>query len=243
MILGYVRRLRNGVNKHFARRILPLALRTRATLCMEAVGDGDGAWVVPVDLIRPGWVCYCFGVGLNATFDVALAERFGCRVYSFDPTPRSIEYMGDLNPKPHSLTFLPIGVWKEEADLKFYAPMNTAHCNYSVSDIHGTGQFFIAKCRRLSTIMNEMGHSRIDLLKLDIEGSWYEVLTNILSEQIEVSVLCVEFDTPTSTGKILRMVRAIERSGMVLAYRERENYSFVKQTLLVATVVDAPINT
>lgn len=202
-------------------------------LKLEPIGDGDGAWVVPVSLINPDWICYCVGVGVNATFDFGLAKRFGCKVYSFDPTPRSIKYMAEHADRDR-VTFLPVGVWKTDEVLKFYAPANRNHANWSTADLHGTAEFFTANCKRLSTLMRELKHDHIDLLKLDIEGSWEPVLYNMIAEKISVGVLCVEFDSPTSISKALQMVKALRAQGMEVVYMERENFVFISRSLLGA---------
>ena len=41
--------------------------------------------------------------------------------------------------------------------------------------------------KSLADIANELGHSHIDVLKMDIEGSEYEVIENILeSERVKI---------------------------------------------------------
>ena len=47
--------------------------------------------------------------------------------------------------------------------------------------------------RRLSTIMRELGHGAIDLLKMDIEGAEYEVIADLLACGADVRQLLVEF--------------------------------------------------
>jgi hypothetical protein len=47
--------------------------------------------------------------------------------------------------------------------------------------------------RRLSTLMRELGHDAVDVLKLDIEGGEYEVLDDLLRERLPVRQLLVEF--------------------------------------------------
>ena len=46
----------------------------------------------------------------------------------------------------------------------------------------------------LKNMMKENNHSKIDLLKLDIEGSEIEVLNNMLDDKIFPTYLCIEFD-------------------------------------------------
>ena len=47
--------------------------------------------------------------------------------------------------------------------------------------------------KQLSTIMNELGHTDINLLKMDIEGSEYEVIRSLESSSIRPKQLLVEF--------------------------------------------------
>jgi FkbM family methyltransferase len=226
------RRLYNGVNKHVARRIMPLVLHPQSHgLKFETLGTGDGGWTIPTSIIGPGSICYCVGVGVNATFDMELARR-GSRVYSFDPTPRAIQYMQSVQYDPQQLTFAPLGVWKQDTDLQFFAPFDSRHVNHSVVDLHGTGSFFTAHCKRLSTIMRENGHPRIDLLKMDIEGAWAPVVENIVDEKIDIAVLAVELDSPTSMSRISRIIRKLKSVDLDLVYFERENYLFVKRDRL-----------
>jgi FkbM family methyltransferase len=221
------------LNKKLVRGALPLVFRPNDRgLRLETLGCGDGRWTVPVDAITRDWICYCVGVGVDATFDLALAETFGCRVYSFDPTPRSIRHIERLGERGKALTFVPVGVWKENTQLGFFAPPGAKHVSHSVYDLHATQKAFFADCKTVGTLMRELGHERLDLLKLDIEGAWYEVVTNVLSERVEPSVLCVEFDSPVTLARALRTTRRLRAASYVLASRQRDNYLFVHRRLL-----------
>ncbi len=45
----------------------------------------------------------------------------------------------------------------------------------------------------LSTILRKLGHDRIDLMKIDIEGAEYEVLDGLLASPVKPTQLLVEF--------------------------------------------------
>jgi FkbM family methyltransferase len=231
-IHGILRRTYNGLNKVIARRLLrQFATFRQEGLQLDGLGRGDGTWVVPANLIQKDAVCYCVGVGDDATFDMALADR-GARVFSFDPTPRAIRYMQNLDFNHERITFMPLGIWNENKKLKFFAPMNRDHVNLSVRDIHGTGEYFEVDCRRLRDVMGEFGHDHLDLLKLDIEGAWFEVLQDVVKERIPVSILCVEFDSPTSLVKSLRIIRELKKIGLQLVHQDRDNFLFLKDDLI-----------
>lgn len=229
---GILRRTYNGINKLIARLSLQnLASFKKGGLRLERLGQGDGTWCVPTNVIRENSICYCVGVGDDATFDMALADR-GARVFSFDPTPRAVQYIKNLDYNRERMTFMPIGIWNENKTLKFYAPMNRQHVNLSVRDIHGTGEYFEADCRRLRDVMAELGHDHLDLLKLDIEGAWFEVLQDLVKEKVPVSVLCVEFDSPTSLYKSLLTIRELKKIGLQLVDQDRDNFLFVQKALI-----------
>src|SRR5262245_13754346 len=50
-----------------------------------------------------------------------------------------------------------------------------------------------APVARLASIMQQLGHDRLDILKLDIEGGEYAVLQDLLSEGIPARQLLLEF--------------------------------------------------
>ena len=45
----------------------------------------------------------------------------------------------------------------------------------------------------LSTILEKLGHNRIDILKMDIEGAEYEVIEDIISSTVPIQQVLIEF--------------------------------------------------
>ena len=231
-VRGNLRRLYNGINKHAARRIIPVLYRPVAAGRLVKMGNGYGAWRVPIDRIRAGMVCYCVGVGIDASFDIRLAQM-GCQVYSFDPTPTSVAYIATLDYPRDRLRFLSVGLWSENATLEFFMPADGV-VNMSVKNVHLTGVSVKAECKTLTTIMRELSHARIDLLKIDVEGAWREIIDSLVADDIRPSIFCVEFDSPTSTLKVARTIRRLKRIGLELADIDRDNYLFVQSALVDA---------
>ncbi|MHA6720042.1 FkbM family methyltransferase [Sphingomonas sp. RS6] len=229
-IRGNLRRLYNGVNKHIARKLVPMLCPRVSTGAIITMGRGHGAWRVPAGSVRPDMICYCVGVGVEASFDLELAAA-GCQVWSFDPTPTAIDYMEKLDYPKDRLQFLPIGVWSENTTLEFFMPADGI-VNLSVKNVHLTGQSVKAPCKTLRTIMAELGHDRIDLLKVDVEGAWKEIIDSMVEEDIRPDLFCVEFDSPTSTAKVVSTVRQLAKIGFVLADIDRDNYLFIQSSLV-----------
>jgi hypothetical protein len=54
-------------------------------------------------------------------------------------------------------------------------------------------KFIEAPVQRVPTLWEELGHSRLDLLKMDIEGGEYAVIRDVVESGVRPSQLWVEF--------------------------------------------------
>jgi FkbM family methyltransferase len=223
-LTGLIRRTKNGINKHAARAYCQFFIPIQNNYSIKILGSGEGQWPILDNHLDSDSICYCVGVGTNATFDIALANM-GCEVHSFDPTPMALKY-SEKHLERKGVHFHPIGVWENSKTLRFYTSSNKSYANYSTKDIHGTEEYIEAKCHSIDEILNELNHDHIDLLKLDIEGSWLKVLLDMLSKGITPKQLCVEYDTPTSILKIIRISKILKNSGYILVWRDRDNHLY-----------------
>ena len=207
--------------------IIGRLVRVRSRPDLRRLGSPYGGWWVPLSLLSADSVCYLAGVGEDVTFDLALIKTVGCDVWSLDPTPRAMEHVKTVTePKFH---FLPEGLWAEDAYLKFYEPVNPAHVSHSVlAKSHADG-YFMAQCRSLRSLMTALGHARIDLLKMDIEGAEVAVLDDILANGPLPQVLCVEFDAPETPWRSLRRIRNLKAAGYRVVKTEGLNVTFVRE--------------
>ena len=137
-------------------------------------------------------IVYSFGVGEDVTFDLALIKQYGLNIYAFDPTPRAIEFV-EKEDLPPQFYFEGVGISDKDEFVNFYLPANEMHVSGSVIDKNEGVEPIEVEMKKISTIMKSLNHSQIDLLKMDIEGSEYAVLDNMLDEGIYPKQLCVEF--------------------------------------------------
>jgi FkbM family methyltransferase len=144
-------------------------------------------------------------------------------VHSFDPTPLAMDY-ARTHLAQTGVHFHPLGVWHKSTRLKFFAPSNRRHANFSVVDLHGTGSYCESQCERLADIMLSLGHTRIDLLKLDVEGSWMPILDDMLTSNVRPQQLCIEFDSPTSLSKMLRAINSLKGANYRVEWYHNENF-------------------
>lgn len=202
---------------------------------LQRIGTAYGGWVVPVDLLSAASICYCVGCGEDVSFDLGLIERFGCDVYSFDPTPRGIQHVTQEIPPNPKYHFTPVGLWDSETVLKFYAPINPAHDSYSALNLQHQERYVTGPVKRLRTMMQEHGHTRLDLLKIDIEGAEYKVLDSLIADKLDVRVVCVEYDEyfnpleGDAVGRIRASLQALSNYGFRLVHaRGMGNYTLVR---------------
>jgi FkbM family methyltransferase len=209
------------------RRLLPIVLRPRETQWqLQRVGSSYGGWWIPASLLCPGVVAYCAGAGEDISFDLALVDA-GCRVTTFDPTPRAIAHVESLGVADESFRFVPIGWWDTDTDLRFYTPRDPSHVSHSVRNLQDTTSYFVAPVKPVSALASELGDERLDLVKMDIEGAEVPVIYSLLAEGPRPKVLCVEFDQPQPLTVLLRCVKKLRSTGFVLVKIERWNYTFV----------------
>ncbi len=212
-------------------RVLQLAVPVTIRSDIRRLGSRYGGWVVPTSLLRNSSICYCAGVGQDITFDIALIGSLGCEVFAFDPTPAAAEHVRLAAAGVEHFHFYPVGLWSSDEMRRFYAPRNAQHVSHSIVNLQRTYSYFEAHCKRVSTLMGELSHTGLDLLKLDIEGAEYAVLTNVLKERIPIRVICVEFDQPTTLKRVITMVRKVMDSGYALVCIDRWNCTFVRNGL------------
>jgi FkbM family methyltransferase len=156
----------------------------------------DGKQVCTDDITSES-IVYSFGIGRDISFDLALIDRFGAHVYAFDPTPVSKIWL-DKQTLPEKFHFFDYGVAEYDGFAEFrpfFVDDPTAH-DFTLLNLSPAedGQRMV-RCPvyRLKTILGMLKHKNIDLLKMDIEGGEYGVIQDLLSSQIEVKQLLVEF--------------------------------------------------
>ena len=137
---------------------------------MMVIGSDYGGWAVVQEGLGPAAIVYSVGVGQDISFDLGMIERFGCAIEAFDPTPLSRAWM-------------------------FHAPATEGHVSFSRTGTPegDTTKTVTCPIRRLSTLMQDLGHTRIDVLKMDIEGFEYAVVEDLIAGSIRPRQLLIEF--------------------------------------------------
>ena len=188
---------------------------------MESLGTKYGGWSIPLDdKLDKNSIIYSGGVGEDMSFDLKLEDKYRCKIFLIDPTKRAIKHYEevkefyntkinnfsgniqsdylyniiDLDPDFNNYTYINKGLYREKTKLKFYKQTNPNYVSQSlVNNMYGN-DYDEVEVDSIKNIMKTYNHSKIDLLKLDIEGSEIDVLNNMLDDEIYPKYLCIEFD-------------------------------------------------
>lgn len=155
------------------------------------LGNRGADWSLYIDPLGASSVVYSCGVGTDISFEIGLTELTGAVVHAFDPTPRAMQWLATQT-VPENFVFHAFGVAAFDGTATFAPPDNPAHVSFTMLPREG-GDQIVAPVYQLSTIAKQLGHDRIDLLKMDIEGAEYEVLQDCLANGPPIRQLLVEF--------------------------------------------------
>ena len=159
----------------------------------ERHGSDYGGWAVVPEGLSEESVVYAFGIGTDVSFDLSLIRRYGLTVHAFDPTPRSVAWV-ERQGLPEQFVFHRLGVAGYDGTATFHAPAHPQYVSYTaLSRSRAKVSAVAAPVRRLGTLMDQLGHTHIDVLKMDIEGSEYEVIEDLLHKRLDVRQVLVEF--------------------------------------------------
>jgi FkbM family methyltransferase len=211
----------------------PKAIGRASYACTKLrLGTENGGWTFNPESLTSKSVIYSAGIGEDISFDSALIERFDVTVHGFDPTPRSIQWVRSQHVS-NKFVLHEYGIAPKDGELIFYFPENVDHVSLSTVKRARTTGKLVLPVRELSGIMSELGHDHIDLLKLDIEGSEYEVLENLLERRIAVTQLLVEYHhrfPGIGEDRTEASIDLLERNGFRLfnISKSAEEYSFIR---------------
>lgn len=204
----------------------------RAHPGIQIVG-GDAAWWIRTDLLTPGCLVLSGGAGNEVSFELELVCHHGCRVWLYDPSPTAVHHMGRKT-KPHQdLFFFPTALGEADGNLVLAPPRNQEEGSWRISPLRGKDPEAGAKkfpARAVGSLARE--NSLVpSLVKLDIEGSEYGVLREMMASGIRPPAIAVEFHhflDGFSRWDTLRAVLLLWRHGYRIEHKRMTDYLFVR---------------
>jgi len=172
-----------------------------SNICLDdmpfALGGGDKTTKKKND----NCVVYDFGIRESPDFGMAFAPH--CDVVGFDPSPISVKWwktnQKKIQAKHPTYDYSPVGAggidgdidlreydWGQVSIIEFpRRVIDTTDCNSSGGckyKFHETQKTFKIPVQTLKTAMTQHGHSRVHMLKLDVEGSEYAFLETMIDD-------------------------------------------------------------
>jgi FkbM family methyltransferase len=209
--------------------ILPLSRKVPTVL----LGKSD-QWAIVGDAINANSFIVSAGVGHSISFEEAIIETFDPRIILLDPSPTGVNTIKQKKDM-RNIDFLEMGLAKEGGDISFGLPDNSDEGSFRKAV---DGDCLTFRCTSLADIMKEHGKSKIDLLKIDVEGFEYEIIESIFDKNIDVDQICVEIhhNKVISTDKTLfdaaSLILQLFRRGYRIVYNKNMDFTFANQRVL-----------
>lgn len=210
--------------------------QSRQVKCSQlSYGNRFADWTFCPDHLNENSVIYSFGVGEDVSFDLELIAQYNLKVQAFDPSPRSINWI-EKRTLPDDFIFHPYGLAGQDGTITFSEP---AEANIHSLKITSDGEedsgllTHHLPVHRLPTVIGKLGHDRIDILKMDIEGAEYEVIEDILDSPVHISQVLIEFHhrfRNIGIGKTREAISLLNQGGYKIfnVSASGEEISFIK---------------
>lgn len=208
------------------------ALLTKRGYPLLELGHAECAWAFFPDGLNANSIIYSGGIGKDISFEHALVQKFGCSIVLFDPSPTGLETMALPENKIPEFKFHPVALAGFCGVLNFAPPGCVDEGSWSMQ--RKDSATLEVPCVNLSTFLEQNQHQQIDLLKIDIEGSEYEVIDDLIQHKIPVRQLLVEFHhgnihLPGIVRKqSIRAIFKLRAAGYFLVNQIGSNYTFLR---------------
>lgn len=182
--------------------------------------------------IKMDAIVYSFGIGFDYSFEIELVEKYGAIVYAFDPSPEVVEKMKDDTHE--RLTYYPYGIADKDEIKTFFKPRYTD--NYSEIFSYWTSETekIEFEVYRLDSLMKKLGHTHLDLLKMDVEGTEFAVLQDIVT-QLDIDQICIETHArifPNSAELMHNIKKMFNDNGYILVSNGLHEQTYIKSELM-----------
>ncbi len=199
----------------------------------ETLGSRCGSHTVCLERLCEDSVIYSAGIGEDVSFDLEILARTGGVVHAFDPTPRSLAWLATQE-LPERFHVHGYGLASFDGTAMFNPPENPKHISHTILDRPKTSApAFEVQLRRVATIAEDLGHSVIDVLKLDIEGAEFDVLDDLQQGDLVINQMVIAFHHHFDSIPFTRTqaaVKQVEAMGLQLFHISScaSEYSFLR---------------
>lgn len=190
----------------------------------------ESTWSLHLDSMEPGSFVVSGGAGKDISFELQLVDKIACKLVLLDPSPTGIKTVAAIR-LPQNITFEKKALTSSSGVVQMSKPLNMAEGSWRPCL---DGEAETMESTSLVDILKKYESSKIDLLKIDIEGYEYEVLRDAIKRKIPIKQICVEIHEGKAFGKtrIDRwvLILALILAGYTLIYQKDWDYTFLRQS-------------
>ena len=202
-----------------------------------------GNYVLDPALLGDQPIAFSGGVGEYIDFDRALLDRHDVRLFLFDPTPSSKRFI-EAAGLPINAKFQAVAIGDHDGEIVMFSDNLDSDFETSLSLSSQNRTFSnegrAVPCRRIETLMREVGVSHLDVLKLDIEGAAIAALRDMLAAGIRPTQIAAEFERPTDRPgvraylkELAELFGALTKAGYRLYRTRPDTFGFQVEILAV----------
>ena len=182
-------------------------------MSFNLIGTEYGGWMLDLELVPRDSTIISAGVGEDISFDLHLMKTRACKIVGVDPTPKShrfIESQKDLN----NFELIKMALHSDDGNIiKMYKNKRSDHVSESILlDHQSVNNFdsYFSETISLPSLLKK--YDNISVIKMDIEGSEYDVIQSLKNIPNTVKQFCVEFHhfctskTIEDTKEVIKML-------------------------------------
>jgi len=169
-------------------------LKKNAHCQREWYGNKYGGYYVNPSLLNSDSIVYSFGIGEDISFDQTIGEKHNSHIFGFDPTPKALAWI-EKQILPEKFRFTQAALGQKSGTAEFHLPKNPDHVSGSLSEQNNVNllEKISVEVKSFKDIVLEYGHRHIDILKIDVEGTEYDIMEGILNSGVTIGQILIEF--------------------------------------------------
>ena len=216
--MNYLSKIKNKLVYQYRRLILRDPFLLEAVRWFKDKGDETLRLDYP---LTPESLIFDIG-GYHGDFAAAVNERYGCKVYIFEPVPSFYQMCADRFQGNHKIVCFNYGLSSVDGWLNIGLAENAS----SFASPHAKGAVQRVQLRSVVECIRDLSIDRIDLMKVNIEGGEFDLVPTIIKsgDIKKVHHLQVQFHNFVDHAAERRVVI---RTQLENTHAEMWNYDFV----------------
>lgn len=186
-------------------------------------------WTICPTGLNSKSVVYSAGIGGDISFEQALVKRFGCDIILCDPSPIAAKTMVLPENRIPQFHFRPLALAGHTGHIGVSPQTDSKGETWFSRNAEDMGKQIA--CMDVASLMESNGHTHIDLIKIDIEGSEYDVIEDMVKRRIPARQICLEYHHGVLPGitrmQSIRSMFKLFSRGYRMVHQEGCNHTFI----------------